>query len=247
MKKAVVACIVAALVLSLLGACDNSETLTSSHAGSSALSGASSIVSDDTSGGLDGVSDGGTADGKGSTVSNSGECAAVSNGGGTGSAGNDPSGSVSYSAENVKTFSASVNGIPFGLTPEELLQTLREKGLELKPADNSLIDNIEIIDDGRQYSPANGSFTYETTDGVLYQYDEDGIFDGFYVDTPDVPTAEGLRVGDSTEELEALYGKNFASPIGSLDHREFTNGSEYLLVSIQNGKVWSWSINKTPM
>lgn len=142
-------------------------------------------------------------------------------------------------------FRTEVDGIPYGLAPEELLEALKEKGIEPEPADYSnpmmLPEGIEIVKDGRQYNTANYRFAYATTNGLSFQYREDGVLDGVYVDNPDIPTAEGVKIGDDMEKMKAVYGTPCENQYGVNRHYRYYNGEQTLEFSFDdNGKIYRW-------
>ena len=138
-------------------------------------------------------------------------------------------------------FEPTVNGIPVGLSPEELLSALRQCDLELVPADNTgvvLPEGMEMIQDGRAYNNSNDCFSYSTTNGIHFQYDADGKFYSFSTRDSNVATAEGLKVGDTTERLFDLYGENY----DEFQNYNYSNGSQFLIVKVENGHVAFWEI-----
>ena len=104
-----------------------------------------------------------------------------------------------------------------------------------------LPEGIEIVKDGRQYNTANYRFAYATTNGLSFQYREDGVLDGVYVDNPDIPTAEGVKIGDDMEKMKAVYGTHCENQYGVNRHYRYYNGEQTLEFSFdENGKIYRW-------
>lgn len=144
-------------------------------------------------------------------------------------------------------FSPDVDGIPYGLKPEELLEVLDQKGIELEPADYSnpdmLPEGIEIIQDGRQYNTANTRFAYSTTKGLSFQYREDDVMDGVYVDNADIPTAEGVKIGDDMETMKDVYGVHCENVYTAFTSYRYFNGEQTLTFDFdEDGKIIRWYI-----
>lgn len=135
----------------------------------------------------------------------------------------------------VTDFAPQVAGFTFDLTPDELLQRLEDEGPELKPADYSVLETIKMdeepVKDGRQYNAANDDYSYTTTNGIQFWYnDEDKMWE-IGTSQADVPTAEGLRVGDSLDKMREIYGENYQADIYGYPVHRYYNGSYYLLIT----------------
>lgn len=154
----------------------------------------------------------------------------------------------------VTNFSPEVAGFTFDLTPAELLQTLKDKGLELKPADYSVLEAItmdeEPVMDGRQYNAANSDYSYTTTNGIKFWYnDEDKMWE-IGTAQADVPTAEGLWVGDSLDKMREIYGDDFRTDVQDYPVYQYYNGTYYLDVFHGYGEeenlVIGWTVTLYP-
>lgn len=154
----------------------------------------------------------------------------------------------------VTDFAPQVDGFTFDLTPDELLQRLEDKGLKLEPADYSVLETItmdeEPVKDGRQYNAANSDYSYTTTNGIKFWYnDEDKMWE-IGTSQADVPTAEGLRVGDSLDKMKEIYGDDYRTDVQGYPVYQYYNGTYYLNVfhgyEEEENLVIGWTITLYP-
>lgn len=154
----------------------------------------------------------------------------------------------------VTDFAPQVAGFTFDLTPNELLQRLEDEGLALKPADYSVLETItmdeEPVKDGRQYNAANSDYSYTTTNGIKFWYnDEDKMWE-IGTSQADVPTAEGLRVGDSLDKMKEIYGDDYRTEVQGYPVYQYYNGTYYLDVFHGYGEeenlVIGWTVTLYP-
>ena len=149
-----------------------------------------------------------------------------------------------HDQQSTLKFNSSLNGVEIGTSPEQLIEELDEKGIELVPPNESIVpDNIEAIHDGREYNTANEFFTYKTTNGMVYQYDEDGKLRHMITDNPGVTTDEGFKVGNTKDEMISLYGGDYTTFSDSPRICEYYNGSEYLIISFENDYCIWWMLS----
>lgn len=113
---------------------------------------------------------------------------------------------------------AAIGGIEFGLTPQELLAVLEDKGIELEDAESmtewtdSSVVVSDPVEDGRIYYLHDGLtfFVYETKGGdLIFEYDENGEAFAVFTDTSAYETDRGAKVGDTVVRVKELYGSNY--------------------------------------
>jgi len=144
-------------------------------------------------------------------------------------------------------FSSTVNGIQFGLSPEQLLIELESKNIDLVMPDYSLVyDGISnIVEDGRTYNH-DASYFYASVDEVHFGYDADGTATYISVFNANIPTAEGLKIGDSIEKLADIYGEEYQKDVEEYHFYQYYNGKEYLNVFYQDNLVKGFQITASP-
>lgn len=147
----------------------------------------------------------------------------------------------------VTSFSSEVDGIAFDMKPEEVMEALEDKGMELRPVD-LMPDGIENpVKDGRQYNATDFSFYYYTAGGVMITFSpEDDEMWRIDVDDPSIATAEGLRIGDSIQKMESLYGTAYRKDVEDFPVYQYYNGTHYLDVFYEGGAVRNWRIDVWP-
>ena len=147
----------------------------------------------------------------------------------------------------VTEFSSTIiDGIEFGLSPEQLLTKLDDLGLELVLPENAQMSefDFEQIDDGRVYN-SDASFFFLTANGEKISFDSYGDITAISVlYNADFITAEGLRIGDSIERITEIYGTNYRQ--GSMEYSfyQFYNGEYYMTISYNMGLVVNISITE---
>lgn len=113
--------------------------------------------------------------------------------------------------------------------------------LDLYNTDNEITENIVINDDKNAWDYGNK---------VVWTQDLCCLFDkneAIYKITVngDIPTSLGLKVGDTTDTVERLYGKydyQYEYDWGKV--LEYKVDSYYFDISIQDNKVFTWGISK---
>ena len=179
---------------------------------------------------------------------------------------NDPNTS---GTQQITPFSSTVNGIEFGLSPEQLLTKLKELNMELIIPDYSKHDwwPENAVKDGRWYSP---KFDYEKDEGSNNKDEMDFVYDTRFVtffydylgnmETVDVKseisTSEGLKSGDSPDKVIELYGENYIPTNSPMTNAyRYFNGNEYLSITVcstepngvKHDEVMGWSISIHPL
>ncbi|HIZ84752.1 MAG TPA: hypothetical protein H9668_10120 [Firmicutes bacterium] len=147
----------------------------------------------------------------------------------------------------VTPFSPEVDGIAFDMTPEEVLEALEDKGMELRPVD-LMPDGIENpVKDGRQYNATSGSFYYYTVSDIMITFSPEGD-EMWHIDVgnPSIATAEGLRIGDSIQKMESLYGTAYRKDVEDFPVYQYYNGTHYLDVFYEGDAVRNWRIDTWP-
>lgn len=131
-------------------------------------------------------------------------------------------------------FSPTVDGFTFSLSPAQLLDLLARKNLILVMPDYSnLPQHIENpTKDGRQYNGTNDDFTYKTENGLAFTYSSDGKLKAIAVSGADIPTAEGLKVGDSVAAMERIYGGGYKKDVEGYNVFQYYNGSADIYLNI---------------
>ncbi len=144
--------------------------------------------------------------------------------GGTGSSSAGVSSAEVSSAESAADKGAgtapSIGGIPFGQTPQELLASLKEKGISLgdcrEEFKDALASSPDGADDGRTYISEEGSgltaFAYCTENGdIFFKFSHTGKEAAVYTRTPAYSTDKGIKVGDTVSDMEQAYGSDYYS------------------------------------
>ena len=143
------------------------------------------------------------------------------------------------------SFSTAINGIPFGLSPAQLVKVINEKGLELVQPNLDEMPSLDFepVLDGRHYD-IDGSFIYRTACGLAFGYTADGENISIAnIGNYDLPTAEGLKLGDSIAKIIEIYGDDYdkeAHVVSSV--YQYFNGKEYLRIIVSDNVVFRWSI-----
>ena len=145
----------------------------------------------------------------------------------------------------------SVELLPLGLTPEELLNILEELGLELDTDRPQSWDYIEsalgdaAVQDGRIYQLHNMSFHFEA-EGVYFSYSPGGIQEAMRVRTPRVRTESNLGIGSSFDDVVATYGMDFIEEHFTVRFFiEYFDGESYMHFSFahDSNAVDGWGIS----
>ena len=149
-----------------------------------------------------------------------------------------------YSPPPVTEFSDTVDGFSFDLTPEELLALLESKGIDLKWPNYEEYRNdpdfpSPMIEDGRDYNATSDDYTFSTTNGMHFTYHSNGELYSYRTSA----TAEGLRIGDSIETMEQIYGTNYIKDNRGYQDYLYYNGSVYLHIFYQDGLVTTWELS----
>lgn len=113
--------------------------------------------------------------------------------------------------------------------------------LDLYNTDNEITENTEINNDKNAWDYGN---KVVWTQSLCCLFDKD---DAIYKITVngDIPTSLGLKVGDTTDTVERLYGKydyQYKYDWGKVF--EYNMDNYYFDVSIQDNKVFTWGISK---
>ena len=145
-------------------------------------------------------------------------------------------------------FSPTVNGIPFGILPEQLLATLQEQQIALVwPEDPSPPDFVtDPVQDGRHYNH-DGSYHFTTANEMDFGYDADGTPIYISVFGTGIATAEGLKIGDSVETMKEIYGPHYHKDVDDFPVYQYYNGKEYLHIFYdEDNLVTNWNITILP-
>lgn len=151
------------------------------------------------------------------------------------------------STNNLDSKPASIGKIQFGLSPEELISTLKENNIELEDTENmsgwagTQVSVSNPVNDGRVYYSHDGLtfFVYETKGGDLaFEYDENGEAFSIFTDTSTYATDKGAKVGDTVSRIKELYGSDFYKgshdgPENEAYYRYEQNGT-YVIFEIYN-------------
>jgi len=140
-------------------------------------------------------------------------------------------------------FSSTINGIQFGLSPEQLLIELESKNIDLVMPDYSTLYDViqNPIKDGRTYNH-DASYSFITVNEIHFSYDADGTATYISVSNPDISTVEGLKIGDSIEKMTGIYGEEYQKDVEEYYFYQYYNGKEYLNVFCQDDLVKGFQI-----
>ena len=151
-----------------------------------------------------------------------------------------------------------VGNVHINFSPEELLQTLDEMGVEVINIDHmqdwgfiyAYLENP--VRDGRRYDIGGHghggyppfSFSFGVYEDTVFGFTRDGEMRFISVRCDNFTTATGIRIGDSRETIIATYGLGYTiSPlVGDLTIQYF-DGETYLIFSFRNDIVVSWQVS----
>jgi|GEM_PF-1854102 len=142
-----------------------------------------------------------------------------------------------------------IDGFTLGMNPEDLVQMLGEKGIDIIPS--SAYQTWELIyqyvenpvRDGRVYNEGGDfSFTFLTRN-MLFAYTREGIQKYIHVISPHFRTSTGIGIGDSRDAVIAAYGVGYEENI-VWDVIEYFDGESYLFFVFSNNMIYSWGIGR---
>ena len=145
----------------------------------------------------------------------------------------------------------SVYGIELGLSPEELLKVLVERGIELNilPLDaqnwETIYANVENpVRDGRRYN-IGGDFSFSfATEHITFNYTFEGLQESMSIRTALHKTSANVGVGSSRSEVLEAHGTAYLiSPFDS-GVIEYFDGENYLFFVFVGDTVLSWGIGQ---
>ena len=134
--------------------------------------------------------------------------------------------------------------IVLGMTPEQFLAEMEKANIAIQMPDYAQDplpdDALNAKPDGRIYNIADYSFFYEPKDYRLYiQFSEEGLLDLISCHDSHFPTREGLKVGDSTDTVDALYGTPYDGEIAD----QYLTENGYLRVVYEDNILSCWILS----
>jgi hypothetical protein len=103
------------------------------------------------------------------------------------------------------------------------------------------------IRDGRTYHQVDLSFSYYT----LYQrqcftFSFEGKLQSISSWDEELPTAQGLKTGDSIKRMQQIYGTDFKKDVEDYPVYQYRIDGGYLNVFYENDRVKGWMISTYP-
>ena len=152
---------------------------------------------------------------------------------------------------SIQSYPSAYPDIRLGMTPEELLTQLGSSGFTLEMPDyDEYVFPEEVTDpvkDGRTYNLTDLSFSYHTPYGrQTFTFSFDGKLRSFSSWDEELPTAEGLKAGDSLRQMQQLYGTDLQKDVDDYPVYQYRIDGGYLNVFYENDRVKGWCISTYP-
>ena len=141
--------------------------------------------------------------------------------------------------------------IPLGTTPEELLAQLESISFMLDMPDYEQYQFPEEVNtpikDGRTYNLTDLSFSYYTLSRKqCFTFSFEGKLQSISSWDEELPTAKGLKTGDSIKRMQQIYGTDFKKDVEDYPVYQYRIDGGYLNVFYENDRVQGWSFNTYP-
>lgn len=164
---------------------------------------------------------------------------------------------VSIFADNlewdyVEPLNPIVSGINISFNASQLLEVLEQQGMELlisAGADSNwgwAYSNVENpVRDGRIYNEGGrdiASFFFRTEE-LFIHFNSNNVMERIMVSGNTITTSNGIRVGDSREQVLKIYGIGYMiSPLVGDQNIQYFDGDTYLIFWFRDGKVSAWQV-----
>ena len=151
----------------------------------------------------------------------------------------------------VQSYPQKYPDIPLGITPEELLAQLDAIGFMLDMPDyEEYVFPEEVgtpIRDGRTYNLTDLSFSYYTPyQRQCFTFSFEGKLQSISSWDEELPTAQGLKTGDSIKRMQQIYGTDFKKDVEDYPVYQYRIDGGYLNVFYENDRVKGWCISTYP-
>ena len=151
----------------------------------------------------------------------------------------------------VQSYPEKYPDIPLGITPEELLAQLDAIGFMLDMPDyEEYVFPKEVenpIRDGRTYNLTDLSFSYYTPyQRQCFTFSFEGTLQSISSWDEELPTAQGLKTGDSIKRMQQIYGTDFKKDVEDYPVYQYRIDGGYLNVFYENDRVKGWMISTYP-
>jgi len=130
---------------------------------------------------------------------------------------------------NSVKFESEIDGYYLGMTEKELLKVFDDNNVQ--------VTRTKSQDGTIQYYNIGEDITCSVINGKLVE---------IFMKVGNIPTAEGIKVGDSLKRIESIYGTDYNKEHSKYGYIEYYDGNVYLMFLVSDKIVYGWSISKIP-